>query len=208
MILSDEEIKAILGVNAAFCPHMEDARAIESAVLAKLNSAEPVTFYVCEGCGHYYMERVTSCDCMCNLDINEVQMYEHPPAPSVPAKQHYDNAMQEADEELDPIERLRFFLSLALTGQDWFDVEPFIDDLMRRAERDEYISRLTAALGLLGAETQIEAEINLGLINAERDKLRAAIESALAYILDSSNMKMADYFELRDQIDEALKESK
>ena len=29
----------------------------------------------------------------------------------------------------DPIERLRFFLSLSLKGQDWLDVEQFIDDL-------------------------------------------------------------------------------
>ena len=29
----------------------------------------------------------------------------------------------------DPIERLRFFLSLSLKGQDWLDVEKFIDDL-------------------------------------------------------------------------------
>ena len=28
-----------------------------------------------------------------------------------------------------PIERLRFFLSLSLKGQDWLDVEKFIDDL-------------------------------------------------------------------------------
>jgi hypothetical protein len=28
-----------------------------------------------------------------------------------------------------PLERLRYFLSLALTGQDWLDVEPFLDAL-------------------------------------------------------------------------------
>ena len=27
------------------------------------------------------------------------------------------------------LERLRFFCSLAMTGQDWLDVEPFFDDL-------------------------------------------------------------------------------
>jgi len=32
-------------------------------------------------------------------------------------------------EEADPVERLRFFCSLALSGQDWLDVEPFIDDV-------------------------------------------------------------------------------
>ena len=39
------------------------------------------------------------------------------------------NALVEASDEPNPIERLRFFLSLALTGQDWLDVEKFIDDI-------------------------------------------------------------------------------
>lgn len=30
-------------------------------------------------------------------------------------------------DEQDPIERLRFFCSLAMNGQDWLDVEPFFD---------------------------------------------------------------------------------
>ena len=30
-------------------------------------------------------------------------------------------------DEPDPVERLRFFLSISMTGQDWLDVEPFID---------------------------------------------------------------------------------
>jgi len=33
------------------------------------------------------------------------------------------------NEETDPVERLRFFCSLALSGQDWLDVEPFIEDV-------------------------------------------------------------------------------
>ena len=32
-------------------------------------------------------------------------------------------------EELDPIERLRFFCSCAMTGQDWLDVEQFFDEV-------------------------------------------------------------------------------
>lgn len=34
-------------------------------------------------------------------------------------------------EEEDPIERLRFFCSLSMSGQDWIDVEQFIDDIKR-----------------------------------------------------------------------------
>lgn len=32
-------------------------------------------------------------------------------------------------DEQDPIERLRFFCSIAMNGQDWVDVEPLFDDL-------------------------------------------------------------------------------
>lgn len=31
--------------------------------------------------------------------------------------------------ELDPLERLRFFCSLAMSGQDWLDVEQFFEPL-------------------------------------------------------------------------------
>ena len=34
------------------------------------------------------------------------------------------------DEEPDPIERLRFFCSLVMNGQDWIDLERFIDDVI------------------------------------------------------------------------------
>ncbi len=33
------------------------------------------------------------------------------------------------DEEPAPLERLRFFCSLAMNGQDWMDVEPFFNDV-------------------------------------------------------------------------------
>jgi len=33
------------------------------------------------------------------------------------------------EEEPSPLERLRFFCSLAMNGQDWLDVEPFFDAL-------------------------------------------------------------------------------
>lgn len=35
----------------------------------------------------------------------------------------------EDDVEPVPLERLRFFCSLAMSGQDWLDVEPFFDDV-------------------------------------------------------------------------------
>lgn len=36
------------------------------------------------------------------------------------------------DEEKDPVERLRFFCSLAMNGQDWLDVEPFFDAIKQQ----------------------------------------------------------------------------
>ena len=35
------------------------------------------------------------------------------------------------EDEKDPVERLRFYLSLALTGQDWLDVESFFNDIIK-----------------------------------------------------------------------------
>lgn len=42
------------------------------------------------------------------------------------AKQRYD-AYEIEKEESEPIERLRAFCSLAMSGQDWIDVEPLFD---------------------------------------------------------------------------------
>jgi hypothetical protein len=50
------------------------------------------------------------------------------------------NAAMEGEIEADPIERLRFFCSIALTGRDWFDVEKFFDDI--EAERKDLQMKL------------------------------------------------------------------
>ena len=42
------------------------------------------------------------------------------------------NAAMEGELEGYPVERLRFFLSIALTGQDWIDVEQFIDGVSQQ----------------------------------------------------------------------------
>ena len=58
------------------------------------------------------------------------------------AKERYDRIMAEC-EEPDPIERLRFFCSLAMTGKNWIDVEEFFDDLIaeRKAIRAEALDK-------------------------------------------------------------------
>ena len=40
----------------------------------------------------------------------------------------------EGNTETDPLERLRFFCSLAMNGQDWLDVEPFFDALKAKPQ--------------------------------------------------------------------------
>ena len=50
------------------------------------------------------------------------------------AKELYDECMADCDEP-DPIERLRFFCSLAMAPRDWLDLEDFIDDVI--AERNQ-----------------------------------------------------------------------
>jgi hypothetical protein len=51
-------------------------------------------------------------------------------SPEQTAKQEYDTYMQGLVEP-SAIERLRFFCSLSMSGQDWLDVEPFFNDLIQ-----------------------------------------------------------------------------
>ena len=41
------------------------------------------------------------------------------------------------EHETDPVERLRFFCSLAMNKQDWFDVERLFDDLKRESVNEQ-----------------------------------------------------------------------
>jgi hypothetical protein len=53
------------------------------------------------------------------------------------------NANMEGEIEPEPVESLRFFLSLAITGQDWIDVEQFIDGVRNQlASRDAEVAEL------------------------------------------------------------------
>jgi hypothetical protein len=46
-------------------------------------------------------------------------------------------------EEQDPVERLRFFCSLAMKGQDWLDVEPFFDAIKQQGEPVAWVQSLS-----------------------------------------------------------------
>ena len=73
------------------------------------------------------------------------------------AKQQFDE--HTAGEDMTPLERLRFFCSLAFKeGQDWLDVEPFFDDIEKqlaqsatarlKAEQVEWVVNDIAELGV------------------------------------------------------------
>lgn len=77
-------------------------------------------------CGIPYMNGPVKC-------VKDCPACTAPPAQVVkrPAKQRFDECG--AAEECGPIERLRFFCSLAMDTQDWLDVEPFFDALRAQA---------------------------------------------------------------------------
>ena len=100
------------------------ARAVIAAYGAKLREQEPVAWT--DETGYVWPNDAK------HIKSN-MPLYLHP-APSAPETKQpsmdcYIKATRDGLAELDPIERLRFFLSIALTGQDWIDVEPFIDAL-------------------------------------------------------------------------------
>ena len=78
----------------------------------------------------------------------------------------------------DPIERLRFFLSLGLDGQDWLDVEPFIEAVMQQ---------LAAALAAIKVKDALLTELLL----PDRDWpiMDKQIADALAIQPDDSALK-------------------
>ena len=65
------------------------------------------------------------------------------------------------DKESDPVERLRFFLSLALKGQDWIDVEKLIDDVSNHIAKAE--QRVAEACAL-----QVATETRFHWLDAAR----------------------------------------
>lgn len=82
------------------------------------------------------------------------------------AKQEYEKHMDGCDEP-EALERLRFFCSLGLRGQDWLDVEPFFDDMKAQiAARDARIARREAELV---SARSIEREACAKLIEPKND---------------------------------------
>jgi hypothetical protein len=70
------------------------------------------------------------------------KQHSHRQGVEMTALEQYNADMASLGEH-DPIERLRFFLSFALIGQDWLDVEQFIDGVSQQlAEREKQIVML------------------------------------------------------------------
>jgi hypothetical protein len=69
------------------------------------------------------------------------------------AKQRYDE-LNASEDSLEPLERLRFFCSLAMSGQDWLDVEEFFDAVIGSKpadySRDSVIEECVSKIQLLG----------------------------------------------------------
>ena len=84
------------------------------------------------------------------------------------------NADMECLGEHDPIERLRFFLSFALVGQDWIDVEQFIDGVSEQlAEATKQIVMLRGALEYHQAQTRpIQRTIDALAMNIRERNLK------------------------------------
>lgn len=75
------------------------------------------------------------------------------------AKERFDEV--NGSEEPRPVERLRFFCSLAMNGRDWLDVEPFFEDVLSDfddlyddlAQLKRHVARQDEVIQLLRDET-------------------------------------------------------
>ena len=94
---------------------LDDAKAAGFVILKKQ------IYVICYQGTSIFYEKV-------NKELIKFAALQQPQEPKETALQQY-NALTVDSVDPDPIERLRFFLSLSLKGQDWLDVEKFIDDL-------------------------------------------------------------------------------
>lgn len=99
-----------------------------------------------------------------------------------PAKVRFDALM--GDENETPIERLRFFCSLAMAGQDWLDVEPFFEALTApqppapcpKCENDARRSEYWKAEHLAGNAVITELQAKVAEQVAEIERLQSKLD--------------------------------
>jgi hypothetical protein len=93
-----------------------------------------------------------------------------------------------ADEESNPVERLRAFCSFAMNGQDWIDVEPFFDAVLAQPE-----PRVTADEWKALTEMASDEERRRMVLDAVRDRVEQTEPEPVAHLyLDSyQQLKLA-----------------
>lgn len=100
-------------------------------------------------------------------DVAEEYADEALAQPAESARQRYDRLTSD-DKPESAIEALRFFLSLSLDGQDWLDVEPFLDAV---AQQPAAGVELTDGMALVptrltaenGAKSALSGEFNVAV---------------------------------------------
>lgn len=96
------------------------------------------------------------------------------------AKQRYDE-LEVDKEETDPLERLRAFCSLAMSGEDWLDVEPFFDAVKAQRDtglKDHEIAQVVTKLRDIAKEFHATQQLRDRIGNVIVPALKAAHENA------------------------------
>jgi hypothetical protein len=124
----------------------DEAAAISSALAAPRQKPEPVAYFDLQK-QVFFWAKPTMIDVPMTVALNPLPLYAAPPtaAPEPvrypekrPALEVY-NEIAATDDPGSPLERLRFFCSLAMRPQDWLDVEPFFDSLREPVRHPGYI---------------------------------------------------------------------
>ena len=108
--------------------------------------------------------------------ILQIKTHHHG-AEAMSALEQYKSIMDECGEPELPIELFRFFLSLALTGQDWLDVEQFIEGVSEQlaAALDDLEVAKNVANG--NVEAKFDAWKQLDAMEHELDAAVAACKA-------------------------------
>jgi len=150
----------------------------------QIESAEPVTRVMQEEGSLVTRNNMVDTD----LPVG-TKLYDRPQLPQQEsAMKRFERLMQNDQES--PLERLRFFCSLAMNDQDWVDVEPFFDALQQEPVNAEL---LAAAKQVVGTTKGCYPELEAAMISAalaENERLKGerkfyklaceAVESELA----------------------------
>lgn len=102
-----------------------------SAELEAIKAQEPVAYRTTESDvnDRWFLYRDADDTIVEDFNPTRIALYPAPTSQQVPTKSALERIKENGgfDEEMNPVEQLRFFLSLALHGRDWLDVEQFID---------------------------------------------------------------------------------